>query len=92
MIDDSDPEHLRCRVIWAPRGGEPVTVEGDHLNNWVRPTLACGIEQILSDLDLWGAVGDHRSRIVQAVNYQLERRPWAVIECPMGTARLEVVT
>lgn len=90
--DGTDAEHVTCRVTWTPRGGEPRTIVGDHLNNWgVVPVLLCGIEMILSELDLWDIASPHRERITEAVNWQLERQPWAEIECPEGTARLELV-
>lgn len=48
---------------------------------------------ILTSLDLWHLVGtgDHQVRIADAVNWQLERQPWAVIERPEGVALLELV-
>lgn len=87
--DGADSESIRCSVTWTPRGGAPRTIVGDHLNNWYPvPVLLCGIEAILTELDLWDIARPHRDGITDAVNWQLERQPWAEIECPEGKARL----
>lgn len=81
-------------VAWTPRGGQLITVTDAYLDA-NSPTgevfLGCGLEAIAEDLDLWDAVGDHVTEIVRAVDVQLRRHPWAVLECPAGRARLELV-
>lgn len=86
-----DAMFIDCRVTWTPRGGETVVIEGDHLNNWEHPTLACGLEEIVTELGLWDIVPADYSPICRAVNRQLELRPWAELKCPHGKARLELV-
>ncbi len=85
-----EPEFLDCRVSWTPRGGSPVIVESDYLNAWGRPTLACGMGEILRDLGIVLSTDTHVS-ITWEVNRQLRQQSHAVIECPAGRARLEVL-
>lgn len=90
MDDDLDPEYLDCRVTWTPRGGgERVTLEGDFVNNWEVPALACGLGEILAAL---GHVLTETAyaRVQTLVNIQLAHRRFAVVQCPSGTARLEL--
>lgn len=86
-----DPEEVFCRVTWTPRGGEPVTTEGAHLDIGHPPMLHCGLEAMVTDLDLWDIVPADYSYICRAVNRQLELRPWAELVCPAGFARLDLV-
>lgn len=86
-----------CTVVWTPRSGDAVTVTGLYLDG-CRSTgeivLSCGIEEMLSDLDLWGVIADDDSKrwvVCDLVNLQLERRPWAEVICPEGRARLELL-
>ncbi|MEB3032807.1 hypothetical protein [[Mycobacterium] nativiensis] len=85
---------VTAAVTWTSRGGRPATITGAFLDA-NSPTgevfLGCGLEAIAEDLALWHAVGDHVATIVRAVDAQLRQRPWAVLECPSGRARLDLV-
>ncbi|MBS9535115.1 hypothetical protein KIH27_16120 [Mycobacterium sp. M1] len=87
---DRNPEFLNARVTWHPRGGSPVTVQSDYLNAWGVPVLNCGMGEILRDLGIILPTDTH-VRITLEVNRQLAQHDWAVIKCPHGIARLEVL-
>lgn len=86
----TDNEYILTRVFWYPIGGEPVMIEGEFVNNWGVPTLACGVEEILAELNVRLHYEDMCS-VQGQVNAQLECHPWAVIACSHGKARLELV-
>lgn len=86
-----------ARVTWTPRGGEPSIVTGPYLDG-NRATgeivLSCGIEAMLTDLNLWPVIENDDSKrwvICDLVNAQLSVRPWAEIVCREGSARLELL-
>lgn len=84
-------EHLATRVYWYPRGGgEARMVEGNYLNNWSRPTLACGLGELVEHLEL-ELVGDDYERVQDDVNRQLEHQDFAVVDMCGGCARIEAV-
>lgn len=87
---DPVTEFLQTRVYWYPTDAPARVVEGDYLNNWGVPTLACGLGELVEHLEL-ELVGDDYERVQDEVNRQLADRDYAVIECPHGKARLEVV-
>ena len=85
-------------VTWTPRdGGEPVTVTGPYLDGHRQSgeiVLSCGIEEMLTDLDLWPVIegnDEKRWTICDLVNQQLRHRPAAVLTCPEGRATLELL-
>lgn len=87
-----------CRVTWTPTDGDPVTVIGDYLDGDgpAGPiTLGCGIEAAVTDLGLEDLVfsrdEDYAVSIAEAVDHQLARRTWALLACPEGTLRVELV-
>lgn len=94
-VSTDDPRWLWTRVTWTPRGGgDTVTVSGDYVGTEVgTPELGCGIEQAADDLGLLAVLDDtsHYLLICDLVNRQLRHHPWAVLTCPEGTARLELV-
>lgn len=83
-------EYILTRVFWYPHGGEPVMIEGEYVNAWETPTLACGVEEILAELDIRLPYEDMCS-VQNEVNTQLACHPWAVVACSHGKARLELV-
>jgi hypothetical protein len=84
-------EYILTRVFWYPHGGEPVMIEGEFVNNWGVPTLACAIEEILAELGIKLPYEDI-GQVQREVNTQLACHPWAVIACSHGKARLELVS
>lgn len=86
-----------AKITWTPREGAATTVTGPYLDgcrDGSAIVLSCGIEALLTDLDLWPVIAaDDRKRwtICDLVNRQLEHRPWAVLTCPEGRARLELL-
>jgi hypothetical protein len=82
-----------CTVTWTPNGGIPVTTTGPHLDGHRitgEITLNCGIFAALDGLGM-EVDPEKREMIWELVNRQLERRPWAVLICAEGTARLELI-
>ncbi|SRX94505.1 hypothetical protein MSP7336_02759 [Mycobacterium shimoidei] len=83
---------LPARVTWTPRRGVPVIVEGDYLEDTgAVPRLTCGIYEICAALRLPEPEDEHALRISRVVNCQLALRPWAVLWCPWGRFRIELM-
>jgi hypothetical protein len=86
---------VHAKVTWTPRGGEPVTIEGDYLdasNPNGRIFLGCGIEDIAEDLGLWDVIEDHIDAIVQVVDVQLAQHSadLTITEFPSGSALVNI--
>lgn len=92
-IANVDRMWLQTRVTWTPRDGNTRAVEADYVDGRDGVAhLGCGVEQALSDLGLEQFNDSEKYLMVcDAVNRQLERRPWALLVCPEGTARLELI-
>lgn len=93
---DEGCAYLRTRISWTPSdGGEAVTATSDYVNGGggLEANLCCGLEAALADLGLPQFEDTaHYVRVCDLVDRQLAQRPWAVLVCPQGTARLELVT
>lgn len=88
----ADERWLRTRVTWTPTTGDAVNVSGDYVDGMGdTASLGCGIEELLDDLGLPQLEDDAKYlRVCDLVNHQLAQRPWAVLVCPEGSARLEL--
>lgn len=93
-IANVDEGWLWTRVTWTPHGGDTVSAESDYVDGRDGTAhLGCGIEQALDDLGLPQFEDTEKYLMVcDITNRQLAQRPWAVLVCPEGTARLELVT
>lgn len=88
----ADERWLRARVTWTPHGGDTTTAIGDYVDGMGgTASLGCGIEELLDDLRLPQFEDtEHYLAVCDLVNRQLAQRPWAVLVCPEGVARLEL--
>ncbi|KAA1432697.1 hypothetical protein [Mycolicibacter arupensis] len=86
---------VAATITWTPRnGGDAVIVSGEFLDaNSPGGVIFMGdgIEEVLSALDLWHLVGNDCTYLCDLVTTQLGEHPNAVIHCPGGTARLELI-
>lgn len=93
-VSDVDRMWLWTRVTWTPRGGgDTVTAENDYVDGRDGTAhLGCGIESVLPDLGLPHFDSSEKYlSVCDLVNKQLLQRPWAVLTCPEGTARIELI-
>lgn len=91
-VSVADERWLRTRVTWAPREGDTTSVHGDYVDGMGgTASLGCGIEELLDDLGLPQFTDEQKYLAVcDLVTRQLAQRPWAVLVCPEGVARLEL--
>lgn len=93
-VSNVDRGWLWTRVTWTPRDdGDTTTVESDYVGGSDGVAeLGCGIEQALADLHLaqFEDSGKYLA-VCDIINRQLEYHPWAVLACPEGVARLELI-
>ncbi|MFV8275805.1 hypothetical protein [Mycobacteroides abscessus] len=94
-VTDVDKGWLWTRVTWTPRdGGDTLTAESDYVGTEEGTAeLGCGIEQAADDLGMLHVLDDseHYLMLCDLINKQLRYRPWAILHCPEGTARLELI-
>ena len=91
---DAQQEFVWCAVTATVRAtGETRETVGDYLNLEGTPALHCGVEEMASNLDLLPLLedDDHYLVVCRAVTRQLAWRPFALITCPMLSARIELV-
>lgn len=88
----ADERWLRTRVTWTPHGGDTISTRGDYVDGMGdTASLGCGIEELLDDLGLPQLEDtEHYLTVCDLVSRQLAQRPWAVLVCPEGMARLEL--
>ena len=95
IANPAAPRWLWTRVTWTPRGGgDTVTAVSDYLDGSDGAAeLGCGIEEAADALGLLAVLEDTEKylQICDLVNRQLRYRPWAVLVCPEGAARLELI-
>lgn len=94
FITDLDRGWLQARVTWTPHGGgDTVTAESDYADARSGTAhLGCGIEQCLDDLGLPQFNDETKYLAVcDLINRQLRHHPWALLHCPEGVARLELI-
>lgn len=90
----SDERWLHTRVTWTPREGDTTSAIGDYVDGAGDvASLGCGIEEAADALGLLAELENTEKylTICDLINRQLAQRPWAVLVCPEGTARLELV-
>lgn len=92
-VSVADERWLRTRVTWTPTTGDVVTAIGDYVDGMGdTASLGCGIEELLDDLGLPQFEDTEKYLAVcDLINRQLAQRPWVVLVCPEGSARLELV-
>ncbi|SIF35974.1 hypothetical protein [Mycobacteroides abscessus] len=93
-IADPTERWLRTRVTWTPREGDTTSAIGDYVDGMGgTASLGCGIEEAADAIGLLAELEDTEKYLVvcDLINRQLAQRPWAVLVCPEGTARLELV-
>lgn len=83
-------------VSWEPTNGEPRSTDGDYVSAdhegavW----LACGIESATTELHLEHLIfgdTDKYLAVCEEITRQLQRHPWAMLHCPQGRLRVDLV-
>lgn len=81
-----------CSVTWTPRGGQSVTITGDHLDlKDGAVVLNCGIYEAAEELGFEEPEDDYALTISALVDRQLALRIRAELSCPEGHFLIELV-
>lgn len=84
------------KTSWEPAHGEPRSTDGDYVSadDFGEVWLACGIEAATTELGLEDLIFDQTDKYIAVcdeITRQLQRHPWAMLHCPQGRLRVDLV-